>query len=231
MYPLLQGTDSVAVRADIEIGGSDQLLNLLMGRDLQERAGQPPQSVVTVPLLVGTDGSAKMSQSLGNYISIRDTADEMFGKTMSIPDDVIPQWLRLAAGADPSMVAEVERGLVDGDLHPGEAKRDLARRVVDRHWGPGSGADAEEAFDRIFRDKEAPEDVVEYAIAADGATVWVPGLLAESGLASSNSEARRLVAEGAVRVDGVRLDAEDIPLADLTGRVVQVGKRRFIRFV
>ncbi|MCL1598358.1 MAG: tyrosine--tRNA ligase, partial [Actinomycetia bacterium] len=132
MYPLLQGTDSVAIEADVEIGGTDQLLNLLMGRDLQERAGQAPQSVATVPLLVGTDGVHKMSQSLGNYISVRDDADEMFGKTMSIPDELMPQWFRLAVIASPEEVAAITDGLADGSLHPGETKRRLARAVVAR---------------------------------------------------------------------------------------------------
>lgn len=230
MYPLLQGTDSVAVRADIEIGGTDQLLNLLMGRDLQERAGQPPQSVVTVPLLVGTDGVAKMSQSLGNYISVTDSATDMFGKTMSIPDDAIPQWLRLAGGATPSEVESAVEGLDAGDIHPGELKRELARRIVDRYWGKGSGTEAEGAFDRVFRDKGAPEDIDEHTIRERSATVWVPGLLSEAGLVSSNSEARRLIADGAVKVDGDKLDTEQVDLDLLVGAVVQVGKRRFVRF-
>jgi tyrosyl-tRNA synthetase len=231
MYPLLQGTDSVAVEADVEIGGADQLLNLLMGRDLQERAGQPPQSVVTVPLLVGTDGTNKMSQSLGNYISIRDTADDMFGKTMSIPDDVMPMWLRLAVGASTDEVDAFTSDLAGGGVHPGEAKRALARRIVDRYWGEGAGVDAEATFDRVFRDKEAPEDVPTYPITADEPTLWLPGLLAAAGLTTSNAEARRLIAEGAVRVDGQPVQGEDVERVDLVGRVVQVGKRRFVRFV
>ncbi len=230
MYPLLQGTDSVAVRADVEIGGNDQLLNLLMGRDLQVRAGQAPQSVATVPLLVGTDGTAKMSQSLGNYISIRDPADEMFGKTMSIPDALIPQWYRLAAGAPPDEVASIDAGLAKGSLHPGDTKRELARRIVDRYWGSGAGVDAEASFDRLFRDKEAPTDVPEHPLGND-VEVWVPGLLASAGLVASNAEGRRLIAQGAVRVDGAPLDTEDVPRAALAGHVVQVGKRRFVRFV
>jgi tyrosyl-tRNA synthetase len=230
MYPLLQGTDSVAVHADIEIGGTDQLLNLLMGRDLQERAGQPPQSVVTVPLLVGTDGVAKMSQSLGNYISVRDPATDMFGKTMSIPDDAIPQWLRLAGGATSSEVDSAVVGMAAGDIHPGELKRDLARRIVDRYWGQGSGTEAEGAFDRIFREKAAPDDIEEHTIIERSETIWLPALLSEAGLVSSNSEARRLIAEGAVKVDGDKLDTEQVDLDRLVGAVVQVGKRRFVTF-
>lgn len=230
MYPLLQGTDSVAVEADIEIGGTDQLLNLLMGRDLQERAGQSPQSVVTAPLLVGTDGSAKMSQSLGNYISVRDTADEMFGKTMSIPDHLLSQWYRLAAGASPSEVQAVRTGLEDGSLHPGESKRDLARRIVERYHGEGSGREAEGHFDRLFVDKGAPDEVPEHPLAGEG-EVWLPAALADAGLVASNAEGRRMIAQGAVRIDGERVDDETVAREVLLGRVTQVGKRRFIRFV
>ena len=230
MYPLLQGTDSVAVEADIEIGGTDQLLNLLMGRDLQERAGQPPQSIVTVPLLVGTDGSAKMSQSIGNYISVRDPADEMFGKTMSIPDHLMPQWFRLAAGATSDEVAEIEGGLADGSRHPGDTKRELARRITDRYWGEGAGAQAEASFDSLFREHEIPDDVPNHELPTD-AEVWLPRLLAESGLVSSNSEGRRMIEQGAVKIDGARVETDTFDRDALVGVVVQVGKRRFVRFV
>lgn len=230
MYPLLQATDSVAIRADVEIGGTDQLLNLLMGRDLQERAEQPPQSVATVPLLIGTDGTKKMSQSLGNYVSVRDDASEMFGRTMSIPDSLMPQWFRLAAGATDKDVAELERGLEDGSRHPGQAKRSLARMIVERYHGPGSGAAAESAFDQVFKAHEAPDDVPTAALGDDD-PVWLPKALVEAGLVPSNSEGRRLIAQGAVKVDGERLSADTVELSTLDGAVVQVGKRRFVRFV
>lgn len=230
MYPLLQGTDSVAIEADIEIGGSDQLLNLLMGRDLQVRAGQEPQSIVTVPLLVGTDGTAKMSQSLGNYISVRDPADEMFGKTMSIPDEVLSQWLRLAVVAPRDEVAALEAGLADGSVHPGKAKRDLARRIVDRYWGEGSGKQAEAAFDTLFKDKSVPDDMPEFVLAPDD-EIWLPRLLSAAGLVSSNSEGRRMLEQGAVRIDGDQVTGNTVDRSVLVGAVVQVGKRRFARFV
>ena len=230
MYPILQGSDSVAVVADVEIGGNDQLLNLLMGRDLQERAGQAPQSVATVPLLVGTDGTKKMSQSLGNYISVRAGTEEMFGKTMSIPDDLIPQWFRLAAGASPDEIRVIESGLADGSEHPGEVKRRLARDVVDRYHGEGSGAEAERAFNDLFRDKQAPQDVPTAPIPDDD-PVWLPKALSDAGLVASNSEARRLIDQGAVRVGGERISDDNVARDLLINETVQVGKRRFVRFV
>jgi tyrosyl-tRNA synthetase len=229
MYPLLQASDSVAINADVEIGGNDQLLNLLMGRDLQERAGQIPQSVATVPLLVGTDGSAKMSQSLGNYISVRDPAPEMFGKTMSIPDELLPQWLRLAADGDRKAVAALTAGLIDGTTHPAEAKRAIAREIVDKYWGSGTGIEAEASFDRIFKEKTVPAEVPEHPIGGDK-DIWLPRALADAGVVTSNGEARRLISQGAVKIEGERVTAEKIERTEIIGRVVQVGKRRFIRF-
>jgi tyrosyl-tRNA synthetase len=230
MYPLLQGMDSVAVQADIEIGGTDQLWNLLVGRDLQERRGQIGQAVATVPLLVGTDGVKKMSQSVGNYVSVRAQPDDMFGKTMSIPDEAMPDWYRLAAFTEPAEVAEIEQNLEDGSLHPAEAKRDLGRRIVSRYWGEKAATDAEAAFDRLFREKEAPEDVAEHPLGDDD-PVSLPAALADAGLASSRTEVRRLIAQGGVRIDGVRISAEFIAAEAVAGRVIQVGKRRFVRLV
>jgi tyrosyl-tRNA synthetase len=228
MYPLLQGMDSVAVKADIELGGTDQLFNLLVGRDLQDRYGQPAQMAMTVPLLVGTDGIKKMSQSLGNYISVNDPADQMFGKTMSIPDEALPQWMALAADASAEEVAAITTGLADGSLHPGEAKRDLARRIVTLYHGATAAPEAEEAFNRLFRDHAAPEDVAGFTLGPDD-PVWLPGLLNEAGLVKSNSEGRRMLSQGAVKVEGERVETEEVPRATLIDKILQVGKRRFIR--
>jgi tyrosyl-tRNA synthetase len=230
MYPLLQGTDSVAINADVEIGGNDQLLNLFMGRDLQEKAGQPGQSVATVPLLVGTDGVHKMSQSLGNYISVNDNATEMFGKTMSIPDDLMPQWFRLAAGATRGEIVEVETGLSDGSLHPGETKRRLSRAVVERYHGPDAAHAAEESFNTVFRAKGVPENIPTVHLETTE-SVWLPALLRDAGLTKSNGEARRLIGQGAVKIDGLRVDSENLDHAAVVDRVIQVGKRRFLRVV
>jgi tyrosyl-tRNA synthetase len=228
MYPLLQGTDSVAINADVEIGGNDQLLNLLMGRDLQQKAGQPGQSVVTVPLLVGTDGVHKMSQSLGNYISVRDNPTDMFGKTMSIPDELMPQWFRLAAGASAREVADIERGLTSGSLHPGDTKRCLARAIAHRYHGAEAARDAEETFNTVFRSKGIPDDIPVVVLDSTSA-VWLPALLCDAGLTKSNGEARRLIGQGAVKVDGARIDDETTDYEAIVGQVIQVGKRRFVR--
>jgi len=230
MYPLLQGMDSVAVDADVEIGGADQLWNLLVGREIQERYGRRPQTVMTVPLLVGTDGRRKMSQSYGNYVSVRDEPPDMFGKVMSIPDEAMPEWFLLAAGATRAEVERIQSGLRAGELHPAALKRELARRIATRYHGAEAAAEAEQAFDRIFVEHEAPEDVPEHAL-PPGDPIWLPGLLASAGLASSNSEGRRLIAQGAVRIAGEKVGGENVDRSRVAGQVVRVGKRRFARFV
>jgi tyrosyl-tRNA synthetase len=222
--------DSVAVQADIELGGSDQLFNNLVGRDLQERKGQRGQMVMTVPLLVGTDGVKKMSQSLGNYVSVKDAPEEMFGKTMSIPDDLMGHWFHLAAYRPSEEVAQIEAGLADGSLHPGEAKRDLARSIVARYWGGEAALQAEAHFDRLFKQHDAPEDVPVFDLPVDD-EVWLPGLLHDAGLVSSNSEGRRMVAQGAVKVNGCKVPGESVARSDLADAVIQVGKRRFVRVI
>jgi tyrosyl-tRNA synthetase len=234
MYPLLQGSDSVAIEADVELGGTDQLFNLLVGRDLQRDAGQDPQVAMTMPLLEGLDGVQKMSQSLGNYVGITEPADEQFGKLMSIPDGLIVRYLRLAAGLDPAEADAVEAGLAAGSLLPMDQKRRLARDVVDTYHGAGEGAAAEERFDRVHRDREAPEEVPEVPIppeALESGTVWLPRLLVALGRAASNGEARRLIEQGGVRLDGEVVDdpVRELPPEDLRGRVLQVGRRWFAR--
>jgi len=230
MYPLLQAMDSVAVRADIEIGGSDQLFNNLVGRDLQERRGQEGQMVMTVPLLVGTDGVKKMSQSLGNYISVNDPPEEMFGKTMSIPDEAMGQWFNLAAYRPAAEVAQIMADLDSGARHPGAPKRELARAVVARYWGESAAADAEKTFDLVFKDHRIPDDVPEHTVGNED-PIWVPGLLKDAGLVGSNGEGRRMLKQRAVRLDGDQITAETMRRDELVGTVLQVGKRRFVRLV
>ena len=234
MYPLLQGYDSVAVRADVELGGTDQKFNLLMGRTIMEAYGAPPQSILTVPLLVGTDGEQKMSKTYGNYIGVDDPPDEMFGKVMSIPDELMVTYYSLLTGAGRLEVQALERGLQDGSYHPAQAKRDLAEKLVDLYHSSALAAQARVHFDRVFREKERPEVVPEAAVPAEAVRegrVWLPRLLTGLGMASSNGEARRLVEQGGVRLDDTVLEdpgAEFDP-ATLRGAVLQVGKRKFVR--
>ncbi len=227
LYPLLQGYDSVAVEADVELGGSDQLWNLMMGRSVQERYGQDPQVAMTMPLLVGTDGVEKMSQSMGNYIGIEDPPEEMFGKTMSIPDDVMPQWFRLAADLEPEEVARLETDLEAGDLHPNEAKRRLAREIVGLYWDASAADEAEAAFDEVFKHGGVPDDLAEHRLPDDD-PVNLPSLI-RAIFDVSGSEARRLIAQGAVSVDGITVASEAFSRGQLVGTVLRVGKRRFAR--
>jgi tyrosyl-tRNA synthetase len=234
LYPLLQGMDSVAVEADVELGGTDQKFNLLMGRALQREHGQDPQVAFTMPLLEGLDGVQKMSQSLGNYVGIDEPPEEMFGKLMSIPDGLIGKYLLLCTDVDPGEVDRVERGLADGSLHPNEQKRRMAREVVGLYHGSAVARAAEERFDLVHRGGGIPDDVETARIppsAIRDGRVWLPRLLVEVGFAKSNSEAGRLVEQGGVRVEGERVDAESAERAvdDLRGRVLQVGSHRFLR--
>jgi tyrosyl-tRNA synthetase len=234
MYPLLQGFDSVAVEADVELGGTDQLFNLLVGRELQRAWDQAPQVAMTVPLLEGLDGVQKMSQSLGNYVGITEPPDQMFGKLMRIPDELIGTYLRLAARLPAEEVERIEGGLADGSLRPNDEKRAMAGAVVDLYHGPGEGARAEEAFNRVHRDRQLPEVVEEVRI-PDGATedgvVWLPRLLVALDLASSNGDARRRIEQGGVRLDDqpVTDPAFEASREALTGKVLQVGRRWFGR--
>ncbi|GBD85664.1 tyrosine--tRNA ligase [bacterium BMS3Abin02] len=230
VYPLLQGMDSVAVRADIELGGSDQLWNLMVGRVLQERAGQDPQIPMTMPLLVGTDGVHKMSQSLGNYIAIDDAPAEMFGKIMSIPDELLVSYFELCTDVSEADVADIAKGLSDGSLHPGETKRRLGSEIVKIYWGADEALAAEAAFDQVFKRHEAPQDTLEFRLPGED-PVYLPSLLRSAGLVASASEARRLIDGGAVKIDGERIGTFEVPHATLRQRVLQVGKRRFVRLI
>lgn len=222
LYPLLQGYDSVAVEADVELGGTDQKFNLLFGRDIQSAYGQKPQSILTMPILVGIDGVQKMSKSLGNCVGVTDAPEEMFGRLMSIPDAAMPEYYRLLLGAEAPAGA------------PNEAKRDLARRIVERFHGAGAAQAAEEHFNRLFVQREAPDDVEEIELTPylgdGGGHVHMPLLMA-GAFEISSSEARRLIQQGGVKLDGepIPADSFDIEPDRLDGRVLQVGKRRFRR--
>jgi tyrosyl-tRNA synthetase len=219
LYPVLQGYDSVAIDADVELGGTDQTFNLFMGRALQTSYGQPPQVVLTVPLLNGTDGERKMSKSYGNHIGITEPPADMYGKTLSIPDAQLSSWYDLLIGSPPP-----------AELGPRDAKRALARALVARFWGEHEAVAAEAGFDRIHIAHDIPEDVAEFSFSANGGTVHLPELIV-GAFGGSRSEARRMLAQGGVKLDGEPVPAEplDVPAATLDGRVLQVGKRRFAR--
>jgi tyrosyl-tRNA synthetase len=221
LYPLLQGYDSVAVEADLELGGTDQKFNLLFGRDVQGAYGQPPQSILTMPILVGTDGVKKMSKSLGNYIGVTEVPEEMFGKLMSIPDEAMAAYYRLLLGAEVPAAP------------PNEAKRELGRRIVDRFHGDGAGTGAEDHFNRVIRDRGVPEEIptwdIDPAAGSDPGVILLPKLIG-SGFDLSSSEARRLIKQGGVKLDGETIDPAilELPRKALEGKVLQVGKRRFL---
>jgi len=230
LYPFLQGYDSVAVQADVELGGTDQTYNLLVGRDLQRAHRQPQQVVLTMPLLEGLDGTQKMSKSLGNYVAITEPPAEQFGKLMSIPDSLIVRYATLGTDLAPAEITELAAEVAAGGPRAGAAKRRVAAEIVRLYHGGGGAAAAEAAFDRRFKEREVPDDVPEYVLPADD-PVHLPALLREAGLAGSTSDARRALAAGSVRLDGARLDAAalDVPRADLVGKVLQVGKRKAAR--
>ena len=234
LYPLMQAYDSVAVQADVELGGTDQTFNLLVGREIQRDYGQEPQVALTMPLLEGLDGVQKMSQSLGNYVGIAESPEEMFGKLMRIPDALIPKYLALCAGTSADETEAVRAGLEDGSVHPAKAKRDMAARVVALYHGSDAARAAEERFDSVHVEHEIPDDLPAVPLPAgalrDG-RVWIVRLLVELGLASSNADARRLIEGGGVRLDGevVADPTAELEPEALAGRVLQVGRRRFAR--
>jgi tyrosyl-tRNA synthetase len=230
LYPLLQATDSVAVRSDVELGGYDQKFNLLVGRDIQREWGQEPQVAVTMPLLIGLDGHRIMGQSLGNYVGIDEPPDEMFGKLMSVPDELIGQYLELCTALDRGETDGIGRQLEEGTLRPDLAKRRMAGAVVGLYHGAQAAERAEQRFDTAHRERQVPRDVPERQIpsaAVRDGKVWMPRLLVELGLAQSNSEARRLVEAGAVRLDGEPVGDPDreFEAGELAAKVLQVGRR------
>jgi len=244
LYPLLQGYDSVAVEADIELGGTDQTFNLLMGREVQRAYGQEPQTVLTMPLIEGLDGVRKMSKSLDNYVGLTEPAAEMFGKLMSLPDGLIAKYELLCTDLGPGDNGRVVAGLADGSIHPNAEKRRMARAIVELYHGAGSGETAEAAFDHVHKQRELPDDVPEVAVPAsvvrtaeDGTSfLYVPALLEALGIAESRSQASRKLAEGAVRMNGERETRERIPLVapqgidNYVGTVWQIGRRQFAKF-
>ncbi|HLT20550.1 MAG TPA: tyrosine--tRNA ligase [Thermomicrobiales bacterium] len=228
LYPLLQAYDSVAVRADVEMGGTDQTFNLLVGRDIQREMGQEPQDILTVPILVGLDGVQKMSKSLGNYVGLTDPPNEMYGKLMSIPDSILDDYLLLAAALPDDEIAALRAGLADGSAHPRDVKDRMAASVVARYHSPEAAEAARAEFERVFRERQVPEDIPEFDISYPATVV---AMLRRAGFAASNNEARRLVQQGGVRIDGERVSDPDVELSFDGPVVLQAGRRRFARML
>jgi tyrosyl-tRNA synthetase len=229
LYPLIQGYDSVALKADVELGGTDQKFNLLVGRELQREWGQPPQTVITMPLLEGLDGVNKMSKSLGNYIGINEPADEIFGKIMSVSDDLMIRYYELLSDMPLNELESLRSGVKSGSIHPMEAKKQLGREMVARYHGSPAAAQAEENFVRRFRDKQTPDDMPDIVLAADEGKALLCKVLAQSELVKSNSEGRRAIQQGGVKVNGEKVSDENLEIPCSGEYVIQVGKRRFAK--
>lgn len=231
LYPLIQGYDSVALRSDVELGGTDQKFNLLVGRELQREWKQSPQSVITMPLLEGLDGINKMSKSLGNYIGINEPADEIFGKIMSISDELMLRYYELLSDLTLAEIDKLKVSIRDGGVHPMEAKKQLGREIVSRYHGTVAASNAEENFVKRFRDNQTPEEMPEFILQAEGDMVLLGRLLAEAGLVKSNSEGRRAISQGGVKVNGEKITSDMLELRTVGEYVLQFGKRRFAKII
>lgn len=227
IYPLIQGYDSVVLKADIELGGTDQKFNLVVGRELQKEYGQEPQVIITMPLLEGTDGVKKMSKSLGNYIGINEAPEEIFGKLMSINDELMLRYYELLSHISNEEFEALKRGIKDGSVHPMDAKERLALEIVERYHGKEKAIRAKEYFDRVIRKKDIPEDIPVYEIKEEEG-FWLPKILKDSGLVKSSSEARRLIIQGAVEVNNKVIRDPDLRLP-IGQYLIRIGKRRFLR--
>ncbi len=236
LYPVMQAYDSVVIESDVELGGTDQLFNLLAGRELMEKMGMEPQVCLTLPLLEGTDGVKKMSKSYGNYVGVNDEPADMFGKIMSIPDEIMVKYYRLASTVAVDEIDAIEKGLAADELHPNKVKRALARNIVAAYHSAEAAEAAEAQFDLVFKQHAVPDDIAEYAADLtpnDEGLVYVAKLLADAGLAQSAGEARRLIDGGGVKVNGEALTPKsyNVDPALLAGAVIQVGKRKFVKLV
>ncbi len=231
LYPLAQAMDSVAIDADVELGGTDQKFNLLVGRDIQREFGKEPQVIVTMPILVGTDGADKMSKSLDNYIGIGETPKDMYGKTLSIPDSLIYEYFLLATGVSEPELDSLKKELDGKAVNPRDIKRRLARTLVTMYYDEATGAAAEQEFDKIFIRKDVPDEVAEFLYSVPAGGVSVLQLLSDTKMAASRGEARRLVEQGGVSVDGVKIADINTKVRLLNPVILKVGPRRFLRVV
>lgn len=229
MYPLMQGYDSIALKADVEFGGTDQTFNLLMGRHLQGEEGMPEQTIITMPILEGLDGVQKMSKSLGNYIGINEAPSEMYGKAMSIPDELMMRYFMLVTDMSIEEQEQLSKDLESGVAHPRDVKMKLAHTIVRLYHGEEAANFGQDEFVRVFQKHAMPTDIPEYKVAITEEPIFVPQLLSDAGLTASNGEARRSIKAGAFKIDGEKCNEEHIVLKD--GMVLQVGKRKFIKIV
>jgi len=230
MYPLFQGYDSVALSADVELGGSDQRFNLLMGRELQQEYGQPPQALVIMPLLEGLDGVKKMSKSLGNYVGIFDPPNDMYGKLLSINDTIMIKYYELLSHITNEALNDLKEGLRSATVHPKKAKEDLALELVERYWGREAAFHAKEEFDKVFKEKGTPDEIPVFELHWTEENLWLPQILKSSGLVSSTGEAMRLIKQGAVSIDEQKIDDPNKKIAK-GNYLIKAGKRKFIRIV
>jgi tyrosyl-tRNA synthetase len=231
LYPLIQGYDSVALKADVELGGTDQKFNLLVGRELQKEYGQTPQSIVMMPLLEGLDGVNKMSKSLGNYIGINESAKDIFGKVMSASDDLMFRFYELVSSVSLEELEKIKMDVKSGTLHPMEAKKRLAAELADRFCGAGEGVRARAEFEKIFSKKDLPDDISTVEVAWEGEKMKLVKVIALAGMAKSNSESRRLIQQGAIEVNEMAIKDIDAELQASGEYVLRIGKKRFVRVV
>ena len=236
LYPVMQAYDSVVINADVELGGTDQLFNLLAGRELMEKMGMEPQVCLTLPLLEGTDGVKKMSKSYGNYIGLTDEPNDMFGKVMSIPDELMVKYYRLASTMSVADIDAIEEGLAQGSLHPNRVKRDLAQNIVSAYYDEAAAREAEAAFDRVFKNHDMPDEIDDFEADLtpnDEGLVYLAKIIHDAGMTQSVGDARRMIDGGGVRIDGEPVPAKQYNIAPeaIKGHFVQVGKRKYARIV
>ncbi|MDD4360611.1 MAG: tyrosine--tRNA ligase [Syntrophaceticus sp.] len=235
LYPLMQGYDSVALKADLELGGTDQKFNLMVGRDLQREFGQEPQVAITMPILEGLDGVQKMSKSLGNYVGISEPPKEIYGKAMSISDELIVRYFQLVTPVSNEEVDKIQDNLASGSHHPRDVKMQLARELVTMYYGKDAAIDAEQEFVSVFQQGNLPEEIPDVQIPAEETstegTIWLPKLLALIGLANSTSAGKRFVKQGAVKIDGEKMTDSEYRVVVNSGMIIQVGKRKFARLI
>jgi tyrosyl-tRNA synthetase len=229
LYPLIQGYDSVALEADVELGGTDQLFNLLMGRDLQRSKGQEPQVVLTMPLLEGLDGVNKMSKSLGNYIGISESPDDIFGKILSVSDELMFRYYELLSDMTMDEIADLEKDMAEGRVHPKAVKVRLAKELVARFHDQDAADAAEKNFEQVFKKHELPDDIPEKTITVEDAAIWLPKLLLAAELVKSTSDGRRMVKQNAVSVDGAKVSDVNAEIPATGEVLLKVGKRRFCK--